>query len=487
MSQAEIVVPTQKGLFFGGRWQTPAEAKPVEIRSPATGALLTSIVEASERDVDAIVASARKGYAIWRDVHPFERAKILREMAAIVRANIEELALLEAIDCGNPVDELRRDVEMSAWLLDFFAGLVTEMKGSSVPAGPNGLSFSVREPYGVVLRIAPFNHPFIFSIGRTAAPLAAGNSIIVKPPEQAPLSALRTTELVGHLFPPGVLNMIPGDRHLGAALTAHRDVALVAVTGSVPTGKAVMRSAADSLKRVLLELGGKNALVAMPDCDPEAVASAMVRGMNYTWCGQSCGSTSRAFVHADIYDAVIERLPAHAARYKPGVPTDPGTTMGSLVSQAQLDKSLAYIEGAKAEGARLVCGGSRPVHDGLDKGFFLEPTIFADVTMDMKVAREEIFGPVMSVLRWTDEDEMMRQVNQVEYGLTFSIYTRDIVKAHRLAARAEAGYCWVNEVSRHIVGSPFGGFKQSGIGREECLDELLSYTQEKNIFVNLGI
>ena len=278
----------------------------------------------------------------------------------------------------------------------------------------------------MVVRIAPFNHPFIFGVGRAAAPLAAGNAILVKPPEQAPLSALRAAELIGHLLPAGVYNVIPGDRDVGAALVAHKDVAMVAVTGSVPTGKAVMRSASDSLKRIILELGGKNALMALPDADPETVAAAIVRGMNFTWCGQSCGSTSRAFVHEAIYDKVLEYLPKFVARFRPGLPTDEKTTMGSLVNKAQLDRVLDYVESAKAEGARLVCGGTRPADPALAKGCFLHPTIFADVTMDMRIAREEIFGPVLSVLRWSDEEEALRQINQVEYGLTFSVFTNNV-------------------------------------------------------------
>jgi len=486
MRLPNIILPSRQGLYYGGDWHAPVEAGEVEIDSPATGQILAKISSATAADLDQAVAAAVKGYEEWRDILPMERARIMREIAAVIRANKEELALLDAIDCGNPVDELRRDVEVSAAYFDFYAGLVTEMKGVSVPVGPDALSFSVREPFGVVARIAPFNHPFIFGVGRVAAPLAAGNSVIVKPPEQAPLTALRTAELIGHLLPAGVYNVLPGDRDLGAALVTHPDVAFIAVTGSVPTGKAVMRAASDSLKRTILELGGKNALLALPDMNPDTVASAMVRGMNFTWCGQSCGSTSRAFVHADIYEEVLALLPKYASKFKPGLPTDPATTMGCLVNKTQYERVVGYIEGAKAEGAHLVYGGMRPADPELAQGYFLEPTIFADVTMDMRIAQEEIFGPVLSVLKWTDEEDVLRQINQVQYGLTFSIFTRDVVKAHRFVARVQSGFCWINEVSRHVLGSAFGGYKQSGIGREECLEELLSYTQEKNVFVNLN-
>jgi betaine-aldehyde dehydrogenase len=246
-----------------------------------------------------------------------------------------------------------------------------------------------------------------------------------------------------------------------------------------------MKAAADTLKPVLLELGGKNALIAYPDADIEGVSAAVVDGMNFTWCGQSCGSTSRAFVHADIYEAVLERAAASVKRYRPGVPTDPATTMGSIISKVQHDRIMAFIESAKQEGARLVSGGGRPADPKLADGLFVEPTIFADVTMDMRIGREEIFGPVLSVLKWSDEAQMLAQVNQVEYGLTCSIWTNDLGTAHRAAAAVEAGYVWINEVSKHFLGAPFGGYKQSGIGREECIAELLSFTREKNIHINL--
>lgn len=485
MGSAAIQYPKEHGIYHGGAWHAPIYGGKAVIDSPASGEVLTTIANASLADVDTVIASAVEGFNVWRDVHPTERAKILREIAAILRKNSEELALLDAIDCGNPVAELRKDVELCAWAFDFHAGLVTEMKGASVPMGPDAISFSVREPYGVVARIAPFNHPILFGVGRAAAPLAAGNSIVIKPPEQAPLSSLRGAELFGHLLPPGAYNVIPGERDVGAAIVAHKDVAMIALTGSVPTGKAVTKAGADTLKRVLLELGGKNALMALPDADPEKVAAAMVAGMNFTWCGQSCGSTSRAFVHEDIYEEVLELLPKYAQRFRPGLPTDPETTMGSLVNKAQLDRVLGYVESAKAEGARLIHGGTQPTDPALANGCFLYPTIFADVTMDMRIAREEIFGPVLSVIRWSDEKEALRQINQVEYGLTFSVWTKDVTKAHRIISRAEAGFCWINDVGRHALGSPFGGYKQSGIGREECLEELLLYTQEKNILINL--
>jgi betaine-aldehyde dehydrogenase len=380
---------------------------------------------------------------------------------------------------------MMRDAGAGAAQLDFYAGLVTEMKGASIPMGPDVVNFSVREPFGVVGRIIPFNHPFMFAAGKSGAPLAAGNTVVLKPPEQAPLSALRLAELIDGILPPGVWNVVPGGREVGQVLASHPDVAMTALIGSVPTGRAVMKAASDTLKPVLLELGGKNALIAFPDADLDAVSAAVVDGMNFTWCGQSCGSTSRAFIHEKIYDAVIERAKASIKRYKPGIPTNPSTTMGSIISQVQYDRVMKYIAAGKEDGARLVSGGKRPDDPALAKGLFIEPTIFADVNMGMRIGKEEIFGPVLSVFKWSDEDKMLSEVNQVEYGLTCSIWTNDLATAHRTAAAVEAGYVWINEVSKHFLGAPFGGYKQSGIGREECIEELLRFTREKNIHVNL--
>ncbi len=248
-----------------------------------------------------------------------------------------------------------------------------------------------------------------------------------------------------------------------------------------------MRAAADTLKGVLLELGGKNALIAYPDADPDAVAGGVVGGMNFTWCGQSCGSTSRAFIHEKIYDAVLERVKVRIKQWKPGIPTDPATTMGAIISKTQFDRVMMYIDSAKSEGARLVTGGGRPSDPALAKGLYIEPTVFAEVKPSMRIFKEEIFGPVVGVVKWSDEAAMFEQVNSVEYGLTASIWTNDLTTAHRAAATVEAGFVWINDISKHFLGTPFGGYKQSGIGREECIEELISFTQEKNININLVV
>jgi len=309
---------------------------------------------------------------------------------------------------------------------------------------------------------------------------------VMKPPEQAPLSSLRLAELIDGILPPGVFNLVPGGKEAGGAIAGHRDIAMVALIGSVPTGRAVMRAASETVKPVMLELGGKNALIAYGDADPDEVAGGVIGGMNFTWCGQSCGSTSRAFIHAKIYDAVIARVKARITYYQPGIPTDPATTMGAIISKTQFDRVMSYIASAKQEGARLIHGGSPPSNPALAKGFYVEPTVFADCTAQMKIAREEIFGPVLAMFKWSDEAQMLDQVNAVEYGLTASIWTNDLSTALRTAKTVQSGYVWINEVSKHFLGAPFGGYKQSGLGREECFAEMLSFTQEKNIHVKLG-
>jgi betaine-aldehyde dehydrogenase len=484
VSAQAVVLPKNRGAYYGGAWHDPKSGRYADMVNPGTGQSLGKVAEAGADDIDAAVASAKTAFNEWRRVLPLERAKILRRIAEILRQNANELAMIDAADCGNPVKEMVSDAMIAAAQVEFFAGFVTEMKGASIPMGPEVVNFSVREPLGVVGRIIPFNHPFMFCAGKSAAPLAAGNTVVVKPPEQAPLSSLRLAELIGGLLPPGVFNVVPGGREAGQRLASHPDVAMIALIGSVPTGRAVMKAASDTVKRTMLELGGKNALIAFADADPDDVAGAVIGGMNFTWCGQSCGSTSRAFIHEKIYDAVIARVKEKIKYYKPGIPTDPATTMGAIVTKQQFDRVMSFIDSAKSEGAELISGGGPPSDLALKNGFYVEPTVFA-VTEKNRIAREEIFGPVLGVLKWRDEAQMLETVNAVEYGLTASIWTNDLSTAHRTAMAVKVGYVWINEVSKHFLGAPFGGFKQSGLGREECFEEMLSFTQEKNIHVRL--
>ena len=479
-----LVLPQHRDLYYGGAWHRP-QGGYLDTFNPATGESLGPAAEANSADVDAAVRAAQQGFAIWRGMKPLERAGLLKKVAQVLRDNAFELALLDAANCGNPICEMQRDALIAAAQIDYYAGLATEVKGETLPMGEGILNYTLREPYGVCARIVAYNHPIMFTAAKMAPPLIAGNAVIMKPPYQAPLSSYRMMELIDGILPPGVLNILSGGIECGQALVNHPDVPRLALIGSVPTGRAIARAGAERLKHVTLELGGKNACIIYPDADMDKAIPAAVNGMNFTWCGQSCGSTSRLFVHESIHDQVVAGVLQAIRHYQPGIPTDMATTMGCIVSQQQHEKIMAYIALGQAEGATLAYGGQRPSDPALAKGWFVQPTVFTNVTQKMRLANEEIFGPVLSVIKWRDEAEMIEQVNAVEYGLTASIWTQNLATAHRTAARVQAGFVWVNHVGSHFIGASFGGYKQSGIGREEGFDELLTYTQHKNVHVVL--
>ena len=483
-SNPTLVLPQHRDLYYGGAWHRP-QGGYLDTFNPATGESLGPAAEANSADVDAAVRAAQQGFAIWRGMKPLERAGLLKKVAQVLRDNAFELALLDAANCGNPICEMQRDALIAAAQIDYCAGLATEVKGETLPMGEGILNYTLREPYGVCARIVAYNHPIMFTAAKMAPPLIAGNAVIMKPPYQAPLSSYRMMELLDGILPPGVLNILSGSVECGQALVNHPDVPRLALIGSVPTGRAIARAGAERLKHVTLELGGKNACIIYPDADMDKAIPAAVNGMNFTWCGQSCGSTSRLFVHESIHDQVLEGMLKAIRHYQPGIPTDMATTMGCIVSQQQHEKIMAYIALGQAEGATLAYGGQRPSDPALAKGWFVQPTVFTGVTQKMRLANEEVFGPVLSVIKWRDEAEMIDQVNAVEYGLTASIWTQNLAIAHRTAARVQAGFVWVNHVGSHFIGASFGGYKQSGIGREEGFDELLTYTQHKNVHVVL--
>jgi betaine-aldehyde dehydrogenase len=483
-SHPSLVLPQHRDLYYGGAWHRP-QGGYLDTFNPATGESLGPAAEANSADVDAAVRAAQKGFAIWRGIKPLERAGLLKKVAQVLRDNAFELALLDAANCGNPIIEMQRDALIAAAQIDYYAGLATEVKGETLPMGEGILNYTLREPYGVCARIVAYNHPIMFTAAKMAPPLIAGNAVIMKPPYQAPLSSYRMMELLDGILPPGVLNILSGGIECGQALVNHPDVPRLALIGSVPTGRAIARAGAERLKHVTLELGGKNACIIYPDADMDKAIPAAVNGMNFTWCGQSCGSTSRLFVHESIHDHVLEGMLKAIRHYQPGIPTDMATTMGCIVSQQQHEKIMSYIALGQQEGATLAYGGQRPSDPALAKGWFVQPTVFTNVTQKMRLANEEVFGPVLSVIKWRDEAEMIDQVNAVEYGLTASIWTQNLATAHRTAARVQAGFVWVNHVGSHFIGASFGGYKQSGIGREEGFDELLTYTQHKNVHVVL--
>jgi acyl-CoA reductase-like NAD-dependent aldehyde dehydrogenase len=472
-------------MLIGGELVPAADGGWYPTYSPATGELLGEVPAASAADVQRAVDAAQQTQPEWGRASPRERAAALRAMAAVLRDHREELGQLDARDCGNPVTAMTGDVDMAAELLESFANLADRLGGETVPGDASHLHYTLREPYGVVARIVPYNHPVMFAASRIAAPLLAGNAVLLKAPDQAPLSALRVGELFARLLPPGILAVLTGRGPVaGAALVAHPAVRRVAFTGSVHTGQAVLRGAASSgIKQVTLELGGKNPMLVLPDADPDLAGAGAVAGMNFHWTGgQSCGSTSRLLVHRSLMHDVVDRVVAGAQAVRVGDPLDPATEMGTMGSPEHQTRVLGYIAQGKADGLKLACGGKAPDRAGA----FVEPTVFVDVPPDSDLFREEIFGPVLVITPYDDEQEAVAMANASPLGLTASLWTRDLARAHRLARSVEAGYVWVNTVSRHFAGLPFGGVKDSGLGREENVEELLSYTQTKAVTVHLG-
>ena len=472
---------TPKGLYIGGKWCESADGGTFETINPSNLEKLGEVPKATEKDIDQAVAAAKAALEEWRQVPIAERARCLEALAKRIDENAEELALMDAVDSGNALNGMRGDMDWTSATLRYFAGLISEIKGESSSHGPRHINFPRRQPYGVVAKINPFNHPFRFCVEKAAAPLAAGNCVVIKGSEQAPLSGLRLGELCEGIFPDGVVNIVTGGAKAGHALVTHPDVSRIGFVGSVPTGRAVAMAAAESLKVVSLELGGKNPIIIFPDADPSKAAAAAIKGMNMNRQGQSCSSTSRVFVHESLHGAVTDELVKQAEALPIGVPwVESNDVVGPIVSKRQYERILGFIESAKKEGAECLTGGGLPDDEELRKGLFVLPTIYDNVTPDMRIGREEIFGPIMSVMPWSNYEEMLGVANGVEYGLTAAIVTNNLAKAMETAERVEAGYVWINSTGRYL-GAPYGGWKQSGLGQEECLEELLSYTRIKNI------
>ena len=471
---------TPKGLYIGGEWQESTNGRTFETINPSNREKLGEVPEATEKDVDRAVASAKTAFEEWRRVPINERARCLEALAQRIDDHVDELVLMDAVDAGNALSGMRGDMDWTAKTLRYFAGLITEIKGESSSHESRHLNITRRQPYGVVAKINPFNHPFRFCAEKAAAPLAAGNCVVIKGSEQAPLSSLKLGELCDGIFPKGVVNIITGDAKAGAALVSHPDVSRIGFVGSVPSGRAIAKAAAESLKVVSLELGGKNPIIIFPDAEPSKAATSAIKGMNMNRQGQSCSPTSRVFVHESLHDEVTKDLVKQTEALPIGPPWLKENEVGPIISERQYDRILEFINSAEAEGAERLTGGGPPDDAELQKGFFISPTVFDRVTPEMRIGREEIFGPVMSVIPWSDEETMLEAVNGVEFGLTAAIVTNDLAKAMETSERVEAGYVWINSTGRYL-GAPYGGWKQSGIGPEECFDELLTYTRIKNI------
>lgn len=470
-------------MLVAGELRLPREDDRILSVNPATEEPIGVAPAARPEDVREAVLAAADAQKSWAACDIDVRAGLLNRLADALDDRSEEIAVLEASDTGSTIGKMKDDVKKSARQIRYFAGLAYELKGETIPASADGLHLTVREPFGVVGRIVPFNHPIMFAATRLAAPLLAGNSVIVKPPEQAPLTSGILSEICHEVAPPGLISILPGWGHVvGDAIVRDPLIRRLSLTGSAPTGMRIQHSAAEtSIKNVTLELGGKNPCIIFPDADLDAAIAGAVSGMNFAWGGQSCGSTSRLLVHSSQYDEVVERVTERVASIRVGDPLDPEVGMGPLISAQHRDRVLGFIDTGVQEGARLTTGGGRPQGERFTKGFWVEPTVFADVVPGMKIFDEEIFGPVLSITPWSEEDEMIRLANATDYGLTASIWTQDLARAVRTARAVQTGYVWINHVSKHHRGVPFGGVKNSGIGREEHLEELLSYTECKAI------
>lgn len=457
----------------------------IDSHSPASLELLGRVPNATAGDVDRAVRACAAAQRDWAALSVWARAAALRGLAAGIRARGSEILELEARDTGNTLAKLQADVQIAAGYLEYFAGLGSELKGETVPATATGLHLTLREPYGVVARIVPFNHPFMFAAAHLAAPLMAGNGVVIKTPETSPLSGSILGELCRDHLPRGLVNIVHGrGAPAGDALVRHPLIRRIGFTGSVPTGLAIQRSAAaNSVKHVTLELGGKNPFIVFPDADLDRVVETAVSGMNFAWAGQSCGSTSRLLLHETVHDEVVDRVAARMAALRVGDPLDPHSEMGPVNSARQHARVLELIDSARREGARLVTGGSRPPGAAFEKGYWVQPTLFADVTPTMRLAREEVFGPVVCALKFRDEAEAVSLANDSELGLTAAVWTRELPLAMRMIRQIEAGTVWINTAGQHFVGTPFGGWKDSGLGGEECLEELFSYSRLKAVHV----
>lgn len=471
-------------MTIGGQDRLAADGATIDTFNPATGELIGRFPAAGAADVDAAVAAASAAFEEWRRFSPQKRQALLMRFADAVDAHQEELMHLDVAENGTPVREMRRDAEKASRQLRYFAGLSLEAKGHTVPTDWDRLNFSLRQPWGVVGKIIPFNHPLMFAAAKIAAPLAAGNTVVLKPSEFTSLSALRLGELSKGILPDGVLNVISGyGATAGDRLVRHPEVRRLAFIGSAATGRAIQAAAAEvNVKNITLELGGKNPLVIFEDADIDKAIKAAQRGMNFTWQGQSCGSTSRLLVQEGIYEEFVSRLGSALDAMKQGDPKDESTDTGAIVSAPQFEKVQKYIEVGKQEG-RLIAGGTVLTDGEFAKGMFVRPTLFADIDQNARLAQEEIFGPVLSAIKFSDYDDAVAKANNSQFGLTAGVFTSNLATAMRFTRDVEAGYVWVNEVSRHVEGTSFGGYKDSGVGREEDLEELLSYTQAKNVHV----
>ena len=472
--------------FIDGGYFEDDRGTPFDSVFAATGETIAKLHAATPGVVDRAMISAARAQGEWASWTPAARARVLRKAADLMRERNEALSELETLDTSKAIQEtLVADAASGADALEWFAAMAASLSGESVPLGGD-FAYTIREPLGVCVGIGAWNYPIQIASWKAAPALACGNAMVFKPSEVTPLSALKLAEIFMEAgAPAGLFNVVQGFGEVGAALATHPTTAKVSLTGSVATGGKVYQAAASSMRHVTMELGGKSPIVVFDDASLEDAISGAMLG-NFYSTGQICSNGTRVFVQKGLYEPFLDRLAERTAKIRLGDPLDPETHLGPLVSMAQREKVLSYIETGKAEGARLVCGGNIPTLQGMEAGAFIEPTVFADVTDDMTIAREEIFGPVMSVLPFETETEALGRANGTPFGLAAGVFTRDLSRAHRVAAALQAGICWINTYNLTPVEAPFGGVKQSGLGRENGRAAMEFYSQTKTIHVGMG-
>jgi acyl-CoA reductase-like NAD-dependent aldehyde dehydrogenase len=483
----ERIAPSQ--LLIGSEWKDAASKKTFATYNPSTGDVISEIAAADTKDIDAAVAAARTAFedAAWHNMDAADRGVVLWKIADAIEARAEQLVRLEVTDNGKPLREAQIDIKQAVDAFRYYAGWTTKMAGETLPVAGNVLNYTLREPVGVVGAIIPWNFPLLMAAWKVAPALACGNTVLLKPAEQTPLTALELAAIAQEAgLPPGVLNVVPGlGEDAGAALVRHPDVDKIAFTGSTQVGKLIMREAAESLKKVSLELGGKSPNIIFEDADIDAAVRGSFSAIYYN-TGQTCTAGSRLLVHESLKDGVVAKLAERAKKMTAGDPMDPKTRLGPVISQEQMDRVLGYIRKGTDEGAQIVAGGTRLPYNGEERGYWIAPTIFDDVKPDASIAQEEIFGPVLAVVTFRDEEEAIAIANNTIYGLAAGIWTSSVKRAHRVAKRLQAGTVWINTYHPLDAASPFGGYKQSGSGRELGANALDLYTQIKSVWVDLS-
>ena len=472
-------------MLIDGDLKGSSDAKVLPTFNPADGQIIAEIPDASAQDVDLAVKAASRAQIGWSALSMLERKDIIQNIGDVLRDNSDMLGALDSLENGNVYSHMKNDAKGGAFMLDYFCGIAQELKGESTQLD-NHLHYTRREPYGVVAKLLPFNHP-IQSLGAGLAPaLLTGNTLILKPSPHTSLSALVFGQLIKDIVPAGVINIVTGRNETVAdAVLKHPRIPRLSVTGSTEVGRIALRAGAEHLKTVTLELGGKTPMIVFDDADLELSVETAMKGMNLKWQGHSCSSTSRVLIHESLHDVFVEKLARRFLEVNVANPFDEKAEMGAISHEAQLHRVMDYIESGKSDGAELVCGGERYEDCVLAEGFFLAPAIFANVTPQMRIAREEIYGPVISIIKFKSDAEAVEIANSVEYGLAAIIMSRDLDRVHKTAQRLQCGYVEVNGPVTFALGSPFGGVKSSGSGREGNMEELIGYTQLKSINIQL--